>query len=108
MDGVNLCEYRLEEIPFKNLKYTQDSVLSTFRDGTSVRNASKKHLEDNILITEYRGWMYILSNRTAVAKQLAGHKSVLCQFRDFEDCKDEFLRKKTGAGGFPRIRESKN
>jgi hypothetical protein len=104
MDSFSLCGYGLKEIPFDKMKYTQDSVKCTFRDGTSVRNASSRHLDDNLEVTVYEGTIYILSNRTAVAKQLAGHQSARCQIKDIRYCKDELLKKKTGTGSMPRIR----
>ena len=107
MNTFSLCGYGLEEVSFDQLKYTQDSVACTFRDGGSVRNASEKHLEDHIEVTRYNGSIYILSNRTAVAKQLAGHESVMCKFKDIAYCKEEFLKKKTGNGSMPRIRGKK-
>ena len=79
----------IKTLRFDMLNYTQDNVGNTFTDGSSVRHGDR-HLNDRIDVTIHDGKIWILSNRTAVSKQLHGHLTVECQFKDYKNCAKEF------------------
>ena len=85
------------------MKYTQNSVSQYFYDGSSI--FSGRYLNIPIQVTEYRGDIWILNNRTALAKEFSGAKRTWVEFVPYKKCKYIFHRKlSTENGEQPRIR----
>ena len=90
-------------LPFSYLTYTQDSVSSKFHDGVSVEDG-EHHLEEAVRVTVFDGQIFILCNRTALAKELQGHTWTTVEVEPYRDVKREFKKKNTGDGTQPIIR----
>ena len=88
----------------ENILYTQNSIRNTFHDRQSIYGYNS-HINQPLRVTKYDGKYWTLENRTLYSKEVCNkRKKTQIIFVPFGQCKDEFWRKRTGNGDYPKVR----